>query len=122
MSETGMTRGHTPTASRKDLVSEYNPYLVPYLSRKRETKAGVGQIFEGGDRELIVWQTRPAAPSDYELTLADTLEQIFAQRIHDLPGIVKALNEEGVRAPNGEAWTEASFEQTLRELGKLSFG
>jgi hypothetical protein len=60
-------------------------------------------------------------PNEYDSTLADALEQIFAQRTYDLPEIVAALNREGVRTPAGEAWTEANFQTTLRALGKLAF-
>jgi len=82
--------------------------------------AGAGQIFAGADRDLIVWQTRPAVPSEYEQTLTDALEQIFSERTYELPQVVAALNREGVRTPDGEAWTERNFEETFRQLGKLA--
>ena len=122
MSETGMIRTHVPTANATDLVTDYNRYIEAYRARQPNQSAGVGQIFEGGARDLIVWQTRPALPTEYEETLASTLEQIFAQRVYELPDIVAALNRESIRTPKGEAWTEANFQETFRELGQLAFG
>ena len=81
--------------------------------------AGAGQIFSEADRDLIVWQTRPAVPSEYEQTLTDALEQIFSERTYELPQVVAALNREGIRTPGGEAWTERNFEETFQQLGKL---
>jgi len=117
-----MIRTHVPSANAADVVTDYNRYIEPYRKRQPNQTAGVGQIFESGERDLIVWQTRPAPPTEYEETLASTLEQIFAQRIYDLPDIVAALNREGIRTPGGEAWTEANFQATFRELGQLAFG
>jgi len=122
MSETGMIRTHVPTANAADVVADFNRYIEPFRNPQPNKTAGAGQIFEGGDRELIVWQTRPAVPSEYEAMLASALEQIFAQHIYELPDIVAALNREGVRTPGGETWTEANFQSTFRELGKLAFG
>ena len=122
MSETGMIRTHVPAANTTDVVADFNRYLEPYRNRQPNQTAGVGQIFESAARELLVWQTRPAVPTQYEETLASTLEQIFAQRIYQLPEIVAALNREGIRTPGGEAWTEANFQSTFRELGQLAFG
>ena len=122
MSETGVMRSHMPTTSTTDLVQNFNPFLEAYARRARSAAPGAGQIFRPAERELIVWQTRPEVPGDYELALADALEQIFSQRIHELPDIVAALNREGLRTPHGEAWTERNFKETLSELGKLAFG
>lgn len=122
MADRGFTRGHMPTANTEGVIPDSNPYLDPYLNRKRNTHAGGGQIFQKGDRDLIVWQTRPAVPSAYEMELASTLEQVFAQRIYDLPGIVAALNAEGVRTPDDQAWTEENFQATMASLGRLAFG
>lgn len=122
MAERGAMRMHLPAANAAGVVQDFNPYLEGYLNARPAQAGGAGQVFGSGDRDLIVWQTRPAVPSEYERTLADALEQIFAQRTYDLPDIVAALNREGVRAPTGEAWTERNFQDTLRELGKLAFG
>ncbi|MFO1364014.1 MAG: recombinase-like helix-turn-helix domain-containing protein [Burkholderiales bacterium] len=122
MAEVGPMLMHTPAANPTGLVRDFNPFLQPFIEHKRSETAGRGQIFGAEERALIVWQTRPAAPSDFELTLAAALEQIFAQKIYELPQIVAALNRDGVRARDGRAWTEESFVATFRELGKLAFG
>jgi len=122
MSETGMIRTHVPSANDSDIVADFNPYIAAYRDPRPNQTAGVGQIFEGGARELIVWQTRAAPPTEYEEALASALEQIFTQRVYELPEIVAALNREGIRTPGGETWTEANFQSTFRELGKLAFG
>ena len=122
MAERGLMRRHMPAGNTEGVVADFNPYLAPYIERQRSHHAGAGQIFKNQDRDLIVWQTRPAAPSDYELTLAAALEQIFAQRIYELPELVAALNAEGVQTPDGAAWTEQLFQDTLHRLGRLAFG
>lgn len=122
MSETGMIRTHVPSVNASDVVADFNRYIEAYRNPQPNQSAGAGQIFEGAARELIVWQTRPAVPTDYEEMLASALEQMFSQRVYELPDIVAALNRDGIRTPGGEAWTEANFQSTFRELGKLAFG
>lgn len=122
MSETGMIRTHVPSANASDVVADFNRYLEAYRNPRPNQTAGAGQIFEGAARELIVWQTRPAVPSEYEAMLASALEQIFAQRAYELPEIVAALNRDGIRTPDGQAWTEQNFPSVFRELGELAFG
>ena len=122
MAERGAMRTHLPAANTAEVIQDLNPYLEAYLSPRASQGGGAGHIFATAERDLIQWQTRPAVPTEYEQTLADTLEQIFGQRIYDLAGIVAALNREGVRTPGGEAWTEGNFQDSFRELGKLAFG
>lgn len=122
MAERGLPRAHMPSANTEGVIPDFNPYLDAYLNPKRSPNAGGGQIFQKSDRDLIVWQTRPQIPPDYELGLASALEQIFAQRIYDLPDIVAALNREGVRTPEDQAWTEENFQVVFRKLGQLAFG
>ena len=107
MAERGAMRMHLPAANAAEVVPDFNPYLDAYQHPRPNQGAGAGQIFATADRDLIQWQTRPAVPTEDENTLADALEQIFAQRIYDLPEVVAALNREGVRTPGGEAWTAA---------------
>jgi hypothetical protein len=102
------------------VVGDFNPYLEAYQNARPNQVAGAGQIFAEADRDLIVWQTRPAVPSEYEQTLTDALEQIFSQRTYELPEVVAALNREGIRTPAGEAWTERNFEETFQQLGRLA--
>lgn len=122
MAEVGPMLMHSPAANPTGLVQDCNPFLAAFAERRRSEAAGRGQIFGGPDRELIVWQTRTAPPTDFELTLAAALEQIFTQKIYALPDIVAALNRDGVRTREGAAWTENNFVATFRELGKLAFG
>jgi hypothetical protein len=119
MAERGNMRTHLPASMATGVVQDFNPYLEVYQNAHPNKVAGAGQIFAGADRDLIVWQTRPAVPSEYEQTLTDALEQIFSERTYELPQVVAALNREGVRTPDGEAWTERNFEETFRQLGKL---
>jgi hypothetical protein len=122
MAERGEMRIHLPAANTAEVIQDLNPYLEAYRNPRRDQGAGAGHIYATAERDLIQWQTRPAVPTEYEQTLADTLEQIFGQRTYDLAGIVAALNREGVRTPAGEAWTEGNFQDSFRELGKLAFG
>ena len=62
-------------------------------------------------------QSRTAAPTDYENALGDALEAAFADGIDALAPLVARLNETGVRAPNGEAWTPEMFETEIKRLG-----
>jgi hypothetical protein len=61
-------------------------------------------------------QARRRAPTDYENRLGDALEAAFADGVHDLPALVARLNARGVLAPDGAAWTEARFEQVMKEF------
>ncbi len=122
MAERGTTRVHLPAANTAEVIPDFNPYLESYRNPRRDQGAGSGHIYGPAQRDLIQWQTRPAVPTAYEQALADTLEQIFAQRLYELPEIVAALNREGLRTPDGATWTEANFQDTLRQLGSLAFG
>jgi len=122
MSESGTMLTHMPAANTAGVVQDFNPYLQAFRAARRSEAAGRGQIYNAPERELIVWQTRPAPPSEFELSLAAALEQLFAQRIYELPDIVAALNRDGARTRQGEPWTEQSFVATFRELGALAFG
>ena len=63
------------------------------------------------------WQFRKAAPSEYEDRLSAALEAAFAAGIHDLPALAAALNEAGLKTPEGEAWTEGNFPAAMQRLG-----
>jgi hypothetical protein len=121
MAESGIARSHMPAMNQAGIVQDFNPYLDDFKAQRRSQNAGAGQIYSGAERELIVWQTRPAVPSESSYSLAATLETIFAPRIYELPEIVAALNESGTPNPAGEAWTEQSFQAAFRDLGKLAF-
>src|SRR5262245_59065866 len=121
MAERGAMRMHLPTTNAAKVVPNFNPYLDAYQNPHPNQDANAEQIFATTNQDLIQWQTRPTLPSEYENTLADALKQIFTQRIYDLPDIVATLNRENVRTPSDKTWTEANFQNTFRELGKLAF-
>jgi hypothetical protein len=62
-------------------------------------------------------QARKRAPTPFENALGDALEAAFAEGVHDLAGVVAALNRSGPRPPSGGAWTEESFEREIARLG-----
>jgi len=121
MAERGNMRTHLPASMATGVIGDFNPYLEAFQNARPNKVGGGGHIFAGADRDLIVWQTRAAVPTDYEQTLGDALEQIFSQKVYDLPEVVAALNREGIRTPAGETWTERNFEQTFQQLGKLAW-
>lgn len=88
----------------------------------RETVPGGGdrpqdRIERPGEAENIVWQTRAAPPTAYEDALAEALTACFETGIAEIGPLVRRLNEIGVRAPDGDEWTEQSFEHVMGELG-----
>jgi hypothetical protein len=68
------------------------------------------------DRYLDPHQARQRPPTPFEDLLGDAIERAFAQGIHDLPGLVKALNETGPSAENGKEWTESSYAALMARL------
>ncbi|MGH3387828.1 MAG: recombinase-like helix-turn-helix domain-containing protein [Actinomadura sp.] len=62
-------------------------------------------------------QSRDHEITSYENALADELEAIFGRGVHDLPGLVLALNETGVRPAGGADWTAESFTAEMARLG-----
>ena len=65
------------------------------------------------------WQSRVCAPSEWELNLAEALENVLSQELQDLAQIVDALNTLGSVDPNDQNWTEASF---CDEMARLAQG
>lgn len=61
-------------------------------------------------------QSRSAPPTAYESLLGDAIERAYAQGIHDLPGLVAALNASGPAGPNGDPWTQDSY---IREMARM---
>lgn len=96
---------------------DYNPHLKPWHRPQPNAAAGKGYIETPGKTENLVWQNRSAAPSSYELGLADALETVFGEGIVELDGVVTRLNELGIQAPEGEAWTVERFESEMARLG-----
>ncbi len=63
------------------------------------------------------WQARTAPPTNYESLLGDSIERAFARGIHDLAGLVSYLNNAGPAGPNGEPWTEQTYQEQMARLG-----
>ena len=59
-----------------------------------------------------VHQSISAPPPPAEAALAEALEILLRQNIHDLPGLVAGLNAAG------GSWTEASLTAELHRLGE----
>lgn len=68
--------------------------------------------------ELEPFQVRTRPPTSYENAMSDELETIYGRGIHDLDGVVGALNETGVRPPGGSQWTQQSLRDELARLAK----
>ena len=66
----------------------------------------------------VTWQTQiDSPPEEYAMALADTLEMIFGQGIHELDRIVARLNEVGPPPEGTDTWTPAVFEAEMVRLG-----
>lgn len=63
-------------------------------------------------------QTRTRPTTSYCDAFADELEAVYARGVHDLAGVVAALNESGVRPATGADWTEATFTAELALLAE----
>jgi len=96
---------------------DYNPHLKPRSRPAPNEVGGKGRIERPEAAENIVWQTRWAPPTEYENRLGDALEACFADGIADLEPLIARLNEVGVLAPDGQAWTTGSFEREMDRLG-----
>lgn len=69
-------------------------------------------------RYLDPHQAREREPTQFESLLGDALERAFGNGLHELPALVDALNRSGPDAPDGQAWTEASFTAPMARLGR----
>ena len=90
---------------------DFNPYLK---RAARGGEAAKGSIEKVDATQNLIWQTRAAPPTEYEDRLGDLLLQAFASGIDELAALVARLNELGSRAPDGAAWTEASFQAYMK--------
>ena len=99
---------------------DHNPHLTPWRRPQPDQAAGKGRIEQPdtpGSGENLVWQTRAAPPTDYENALADALVACFEDGVSELAALVDRLNAQGVRGPDGLAWTVDRFEREMARLG-----
>ncbi|MCW0234003.1 MAG: hypothetical protein OJJ21_10425 [Ferrovibrio sp.] len=96
---------------------EFNPYLVGNSGGADgdANKGGPEAIEQPARAPNIPWQTRPAALTEFEATLADTLMAMFRDGVDELPAIVARLNAAGPRHPEG-SWTEANYQSLMARL------
>lgn len=95
---------------------------VPSADTSAEINSGAG----GGDHARLPhnglymeqWQAGTGSATPYEAALGNALEEVFSAGIHDLSGIVSALNRMGVQTPDGEAWTEQGYAKVMETLGR----
>lgn len=69
------------------------------------------------DQYLNIRQSRDGEPNPYEVRLAGAVEEVFGAGAHDLAGLVAGLNDRGLFAPDGAAWTEQTFTAEMQRLG-----
>jgi hypothetical protein len=96
---------------------DYNPHLKPWVRPKPEDGANKGSVERPDAVANLVWQTRPAPPSEFENRFADALVECFGAGVEQIDALVARLNEMGVQAPDGTKWTAASLERELARLG-----
>jgi len=97
------------------MMTEWNENLTPWKAPAPSNQGGVGAIETYDHIENMIWQTRSAPATEYENRLGDALEQVLANT-HKLDEIVAGLTELGIRAPDGEPFTEESFKAELAKL------
>ena len=95
---------------------DHNPFLKAFRGPRPDAPAK-GEIERVDSTANLVWQTRPAPPTEYECRLGDALEQVFGDGAETLADVVAKLNALGVRTPAGAPWDEATFEAEIRRLG-----
>ena len=98
-------------------ASTWNPNLKPWRGAQPGNRAGAGVIESYDVLANIEWQTRAGPPSEYESMLADALEHILGQGIHDLAGIVGQLIQMRVMDQGGRPFTAESIQQEMKRLG-----
>lgn len=96
---------------------DHNPELRPWQAPTPNNVAGKGKIEEPGKVRNIVWQTRAAAPTEYENNLGDALERVFIDGAETVDAVVEGLNRIGMRQRDGQAWSAAAFETEMARLG-----
>lgn len=96
---------------------QQNEKLIKWKANKPNPHAGIDNIQKPGDSKLVVWQTRDHEPTEYELSLVDSLIKAFSSGAETLDEVVKSLNSQGMLREDGEAFTTESFETEITRLG-----
>ena len=63
-------------------------------------------------------QSARRGPTDYETQLGDALEAAFGDGVTELPALIARLNADGIRTPEGSAWTEDRFRAVIAALAE----
>jgi hypothetical protein len=63
-------------------------------------------------------QSRPDAPSNYELQLAQAVEGLFSAGADSPEALAEGLNNADIPGPGGSPWTAESFRTEMSRLGK----
>ena len=74
-----------------------------------------GRVEKPGEAVNVEWQTRRAAPTEFENRMGDVFEKVFDSGVEALPAVVAKINELGSRDPEGKPWTEDSLQAWLRQ-------
>jgi hypothetical protein len=96
---------------------DHNPHLKSWEVPTPNKVAGKGSVEVPADIENIVWQTRAAPPSAYEIVLGDAIETAFGEGHYDIEHLVNRINDLGVLSPEGTPWTEDRFKAEMARLG-----
>lgn len=95
---------------------DHNPFLRDQCNGPEINKGDADSIETYKEPVLIAWQSRAAPPGAYEKALGDALEAMFTEEIYTLDRIVRRLNDEGPKNPDGKTWTEATFKAEMKRL------
>lgn len=68
------------------------------------------------ERYLQPHQARKRAPTTYEDLLGDSIERAFGAGHWELPALLAYLNKAGPLGPNGQPWTEESYQSVIKTL------
>ena len=99
------------------MADDHNPLLMGFLQDRTDREAARGSIEAPDRQDNIIWQTRPAPPTEFENRLADALIACFEAGITELDPLVRRLNDMGMRTPDGNDWTPENFAATLDRMG-----
>lgn len=99
------------------MADDHNPWLARPAAGGENNKGGPDTIEPVGGFANIEWQTRAAAPSDYESALADALQRLFEDGVTELEALVAGLNRLSIEHPGGGAWTAENYPTAMKALG-----